>query len=913
MGLFDRKNKAINQLSNNPLQTLASGLKRMWAMAPKRDKMELVDLAHKSPRLDPVFIIARAVAGTEWNTYNRIDIKKNGKTAAPVFNEDIMSLLDYPIRRYPEIDWYALCYSTVAVVKAVGEYGWLKVRDERNKVIELNPIPPGWIMRTPTVGDPFYTIYPFGATAGVAIRVSPDDFIYFKRPDLNDPYGRGRGDSEQLEDEFEIDEYASKAQKNLLYNDSTPPYIITAPGMPQDQAEAFKKSWMQKLGGYLHRREPGVLGFDAKVQTLGMSPLEMDMMESRKFIRDEIYMHYQIPPEIYGNIQNSNRSTITSAEYLFHKNALNTEYRFFERQITRQLIAVDFDKNLCFKFDDVVPDDEDFKLSVLNAGLTGGVVQVDEWRKAFDLPELPNGKGKVFLRTFAQYEVPADGKEPELPPDKPSGQTEDKPTDDELLSPEDLGLDAESAKSFKIVDYSTEKVSIVHKYNENHDESGRFASDDGGGNGDSSDAGQDTNDDKTDAQIAAEKLTSICDAGEKYFTDRLAEAIADDNNTANMTNEQRQRYREKLDHNAFDIAKRNSIYKVDQEVNNGGAPKSKYKAIRKQLTDGLASIGAFNANYSEECRLLVTFFKDTKGIIKANKEIGKYELKKIDDDARLTAIWKAFDSRATAKEGEFIQAVKKYAEDQKKRVVSAINNSKLEDTIKSGGAYNAEIESILRTVFDDKANKALKSALAPAWLHSLESGRDHTYDMIYGNFGKAVKAPTIRPSMTVVNRLFQEYVESVGLLKAEGINDTTNEKLRKKLQDAISEGISNGDTINTIKNSILDICDGVYDEMSTSRAITVARTESAASLNAGSLMTASSEGATKKVWLSVRDGRTRGNDPHDEFDHLIADGEEVGINEDFTNTGEPMAYPLDSKGSAGNCVNCRCSMTYSFD
>ena len=78
-------------------------------------------------------------------------------------------------------------------------------------------------------------------------------------------------------------------------------------------------------------------------------------------------------------------------------------------------------------------------------------------------------------------------------------------------------------------------------------------------------------------------------------------------------------------------------------------------------------------------------------------------------EARPTAIWKAFDSRATAKEGEFIQAVKKYAEDQKRRVVSAINNSKLEDTIKSGGAYNAEVESILRTVFDDKANKALKS------------------------------------------------------------------------------------------------------------------------------------------------------------------------------------------------------------
>ena len=738
MGFFDRRNKSIQ--STGGWDVLAKAIQRVWTKPPMRDSGELPELFHKNPRLSPVAAISRAVASTPYQLFDKIDYRKNKNSATPILDHEILDLLDAPIRRYPEIDGYFMFYTIEALTKLVGEAFLLKVRDEKGHVIELDIIPPAWVTQVPSMSSPWFIVYPYGTAAARSLTVSPDDMITFRRPNLSDPYGRGRGVSEPLEQEFVADENMARMQSNFAYNDATPPYILSVPGLPPDQADAFKKSWMEKIGGIGHRREPGILGFPADVKTLAMSPVELDMIESRKFIRDMSSEHYQIPPEILGRIENSNRSTIDSAFYLYNKNVLCYEYGFIERTITRQLIVPDFDKRLVFKFDPSIPEDEEHKLSVLNAGLQAGAVMLDEWRKAFDLPEVPNGKGKVFLRTFAQYEVPADDNGPELPPEKPSGQTEDKPTDDALLSPEDLGLDAESAKSFKIVDYSTEKVSIVSK-------------------------------------------------------------------------------------------------------------------------------------------------SDPK-------------------EARLTAIWKAFDSRATAKEGEFIQAVKKYAEDQKKRVVSAINNSKLEDTIKSGGAYNAEVESILRTVFDDKANKALKSALAPAWLHSLESGRDHTYDMIYGNFGKAVKAPKIRPSMTVVNTLFQQYVESVGLLKAEGINDTTNEKLRKKLQDAISEGISNGDNLNAIKNSILDVCDGVYDEMSTSRAMLIGRTESSSSVTSGTYLTGKAEGMTRKTWLSQIDERTR-------IDHVDVDGQTVGIDEPFIVGNCEMQYPLDQAcGDAGQICNCRCTIIF---
>lgn len=766
MGFFANILKGKNNQLGGGWDIVNQSIQRVWTKPPRRDASELPELFHKNPRLSAVAAIARAVAATPYQLYNKLDYRQNKKTASPIIDHEVLDLMDNPIRRYPEMDSYFLFYTVEALTKLVGECFVLKVRDEHtNKVMELDLIPPAWVQMTPTVGNPYYLVYPYGTSAARALSVSPDDMIVFRRPNLSDPYGRGRGDSEPLEQEFVADENMANMQGNFAYNDATPPYIITAPGMPKDAADAFKQSWMQKLGGMGHRREPGILGFDAKVQTLAMSPVELDMIESRKFIRDMSSEHYQIPPEILGRIENSNRATIDSAFYLYNKNVLCYEYGFIERQITRQLIATEYDKNLIFKFTPDVPEDEERKLATLNAGLTSGVVQVDEWRKAFDLPELPNNKGKVFLRTFAQYEVPADGRDEPTEPTPPSsttpqgseltGETEDKPTEDpNMAAPED--------------DTSKAIIRIVSK--------------------------------------------SVADS-----------LNCDDKTTIKIVSD------------------------------------SEDKPVKK-------------------------------------------------DEARRIAIWKAFDAKATSKEGEFIQAVKKYSATQKKRVIDALNSKKLDDAISSGGAYSVEIESALSSVFNDAANKALKSALAPAWLDSMDAGRQQTYDMIGKKPEKSIdKAiPKITPSLTVTNTLFNGWIEENGLLKAEGINDTTNEALRKKLAQAISDGISNGDTLNTIKNSILDICEGVYEDMDSRRAKLIGRNEAMDSVNFGSYSTASAEGMESKEWVSTRDERVR-------EDHLDADGQIVGINEPFSVGGEDLMYPGDSSlgASAENTIQCRCVLTYS--
>ena len=535
----------------------------MWTQPPKRDASQLPELFHKNPRLSGVAAIARAVAATEYDILNKIDYRKNGEAATPLPDHEILYLLDHPMRRYPEIDSYALFYMTEAFTKLIGECYWLKVRDESGHVVELDIIPPAWVMGTPTISVPYYIVYPYGTTSANSLHVPPADMVRFLRPNLTDPYGRGRGDSEPLEDEFQTDEYLAKMQGNFAFNDATPPYIISAPGMPQDQATAFKESWKQKVGGFLHRREPGVLGFDAKVITLGMTPQELDMMASRRFIADMSREHYQIPPEILGSLQNSNRATISASFFLYNKNVLSFEFGFIEKTVTRQLIEPDFDAALMLKFKPAIPEDEEFKLKVMSEGVRSGWVEVDEARQAFKLAPLPNGKGKVFLRTFSTYEVRADGKETEVPLE--SGKTEPA-----TILPD--GMTEDEAKNIIAVE-------IIDKSEEVH---------------------------------------------------------------------------------------------------------------------------------------IVT----------------KAEAAKI---ARREAIWKAFDARATSHEKEFIEAVKGFSGKQKAKVIDALKSKEIDAALSNGKDYEREIDLALDAVFDMTSDKALKSALAPVWLECMQSGRDHTLDMIGKN------------------------------------------------------------------------------------------------------------------------------------------------------------------------------------
>lgn len=108
-----------------------------------------------------------------------------------------------------------------------------------------------------------------------------------------------------------------------------------------------------------------------------------------------------------------------------------------------------------------------------------------------------------------------------------------------------------------------------------------------------------------------------------------------------------------------------------------------------------------------------------------------------------------------------------------------------------------------------------------------------------------------------------------------------------------------GDSVDTIARNLLQLAPG----LGLRRGMMIARTESHGAYQAGHQASAeASQLQLAKEWVSATDERTR----DEEFDHVSADGEVVGLQDFFLLTGEGLQYPGDPAGSPGNIIYCRC-------
>lgn len=408
-------------------------IRKTWSQAPSLASSQLLELFHSNPRLDGVRIIATKCASTELYLYNKAEYRKNKNNAEIIENHEIYDLLENPCPTFRDLTGWNVRYFVFACYCLVGEAYLLKIRDPRGKVISLSPLSPSWVVQTPTDGRKYWEIYPYGSAGGQAIVVPIEDVISFKDINLLDPYGRGRGTAETIGDEIQSDEYAAKYAKNLFFNDATPSAIIYAPQGNKETADQIKQSWLQKMAGIHHAKEPMVLtGEGSKFEKIANTPQELDFVESRKFLRDSALQQFHIPPEIMGILENSNRSTIDSAFYLLNKNVLSDYLRMYERVMNNQLLWEDFDKErkLIFRHENTIEEDMDMKLRIANDGLSRGVLTVNDWRRAMGY-EIDERGGDVYLRSFGLSEIPFNSEPVELP-DNPT----EEETSEEITLPE---------------------------------------------------------------------------------------------------------------------------------------------------------------------------------------------------------------------------------------------------------------------------------------------------------------------------------------------------------------------------------------------------------------------------------------------------------------------------------------------
>ena len=140
---------------------------------------------------------------------------------------------------------------------------------------------------------------------------------------------------------------------------------------------------------------------------------------------------------------------------------------------------------------------------------------------------------------------------------------------------------------------------------------------------------------------------------------------------------------------------------------------------------------------------------------------------------------------------------------------------------------------------------------------------------------------------------------------AANITQTTKDQINSYIKQSMDNGLTLPETIKLLRNA------GITDY----RAELIARTETGRAANLGSQVGAISTGlVTNKEWIATKDNRTR-RIPRDQTDHLIMDGIKIPMEKQFqvpnrSRGFDLMDHPCDSKASASNVCNCRCTMGY---
>ncbi|MGW0034684.1 phage minor head protein [Streptomyces sp. NPDC003314] len=123
----------------------------------------------------------------------------------------------------------------------------------------------------------------------------------------------------------------------------------------------------------------------------------------------------------------------------------------------------------------------------------------------------------------------------------------------------------------------------------------------------------------------------------------------------------------------------------------------------------------------------------------------------------------------------------------------------------------------------------------------------------------------------------------------------------------LERGIREQESVPDIAARVSAVLTATGSERWPRRAVTVARTETLAAVNAGVFRSAQLEAEQRgdpapfKQWIATADVRTRDT-------HREADKQRTLLSEPFVVGGASLLFPGDPRGPAGEVINCRCSL-----
>lgn len=384
---------------------------------PQRGTKELLEAYSTMPWLRAVAQkVSNSVAATQWVLLAPASGKKRNRIMQRAYGVErerlIAKALDdeelRPIESHILLDALtsandylvgpALFRTTQVHIDLVGESFWIKERSALGVPVAFWPIPPHWVVDTPTPTRRTYKVQ-FQTWSG---EIPDTEILWLCDPDPANPYSRGSGLARSLTDELETDEYAARHSRQTFINRARPDLIIWPEASATDagvitveNAQRLSERWRAEHQGFWRAALPYFATRKLGVKEIGQSFQDLDLVKLREFERDTIRQVWGVPPEMMGIIEpGTARATIETGEYIYEKHVVAPRREFLRAYLQERVIP-EYDERLVLSYVSTIGEDRTYVLDA--AKVAPWSRTVDEWRKMQNMDRLPDDMGKVFI------------------------------------------------------------------------------------------------------------------------------------------------------------------------------------------------------------------------------------------------------------------------------------------------------------------------------------------------------------------------------------------------------------------------------------------------------------------------------------------------------------------------------------
>lgn len=220
------------------------------------------------------------------------------------------------------------------------------------------------------------------------LKFKPEDVIAFRLPVIDNPYGF-KATIDAIPDQIAIDKLQSSFQKHFLKNNARfDGYLFTEQSLTEEQKKELKAQWQSKHGGAENAGKTPVLQGGLQYQQLQSTVREMDYVNSRNLIRDEILTIFQTPKAVLGITDDVNRaSALATLTSYIENNIMPFSYNISSKLTS--FVKTNFRENLRVIFDFALKKDPEVQIQENRLLIESGAISINELRSQYNYDEVP--------------------------------------------------------------------------------------------------------------------------------------------------------------------------------------------------------------------------------------------------------------------------------------------------------------------------------------------------------------------------------------------------------------------------------------------------------------------------------------------------------------------------------------------